>query len=164
MKLYMKQKVFSWRDRFKVWDESGNVRYSVEGEFFTLGKRLHIYDGQNAEIAFIKEKIWSFLPRYFVYLGGEQRAEIVKKLSLFRPKYEVAGPGWEISGDIWAHDYEILEQGRPIVRIHKKWMSWGDSYELDIADSRNELLTLAIVLAIDCVMASETAAANSASN
>ena len=163
MKLYMKQKVFSWRDQFKVWDEANNVRYIVEGELFTLGKRLHVYDSQSRELAFIKEKIWSFLPRYFVYIGQTRQAEIVKRLSLFRPKYEVAGPGWEISGNIWSHDYEILEQGRPSVRIHKKWMSWGDSYELDIDDSRNELLTLAVVLAIDCVMDAE-AAASSASN
>lgn len=164
MKLYMKQKVFSWRDRFKVWDEAGSERYSVEGELFTLGKRLHVYDRNGSEAAYIREKVWSFLPRYFVYVNGQQVAEIVKRLSFLRPKYEVSGLDWEIRGSLWEHDYEVLEHGRPIVSIHKKWMSWGDSYELDIADSRNELPALAVVLAIDCVMASEAAAASSASN
>ena len=41
-------------------------------------------------------------------------------------------------------------------------MTWGDCYELDIADARDEIPALAVVLTIDCVMAA--AAAASASN
>ena len=37
MKLYIKQKVFSWADRFTVKDSSGNDRYFVEGELFSWG-------------------------------------------------------------------------------------------------------------------------------
>ena len=46
MRLYMQEKVFSWRDRFKVWDEEQNEKYYVEGELFSWGKRLHVYDAQ----------------------------------------------------------------------------------------------------------------------
>ena len=44
MKLYMKQKVFSIKDRFYIKDEFEKDRYYVEGEFFTIGKKLHLYD------------------------------------------------------------------------------------------------------------------------
>ena len=44
MKLYLKQKVFSWGDSFTVYDENGNDKYYVEGEIFSFGKKLHIYD------------------------------------------------------------------------------------------------------------------------
>ena len=49
MKLYIKQRVFSWRDRFTIKDESGNDRYAAEGEFFTWGDsyELDITDGIN---------------------------------------------------------------------------------------------------------------------
>ena len=30
MKLYIRQKVFSWKDKFKVFDEAGNDKYYVE--------------------------------------------------------------------------------------------------------------------------------------
>ena len=33
-------------------------------------------------------------------------------------------------------------------------MTWGDSYEIDIANDTDELMALAVVLTIDCVMAS----------
>ena len=42
MKLYIKQKVFSWVDRFTVFDETGADKYYVEGEFFSWGKKLHV--------------------------------------------------------------------------------------------------------------------------
>lgn len=56
MNLCMKQKVFSWGDRFTVWDENGNDRYYVRGEVFSLGKKLHLTDTAGAEVAFIQQK------------------------------------------------------------------------------------------------------------
>ena len=163
MKLYIKQKVFSWVDRFTVKDENGQDKYYVEGELFSWGKKLHVHDASGSEAAFIQQKVWSFLPRYFVFVKGAQVAEIVKELSFLRPRYSIEGLGWKIDGSFWAHDYEITQGGSPIVTIHKEWMTWGDCYELDIADSRHEIVALAVVLTIDCAMAAAAAAA-SASN
>ncbi len=161
MKLYIKQKVFSWRDRFNVWDEAGRERWYVEGELFSWGKKLHVTDAQGREAAFIQQKVWSFLPRYHVFVGGVQIAEIVKEFTFLRPRYSIAGLGWQIDGSFWEHDYTITQNGQPIVSIHKQWMTWGDCYELEIFDARNEIPTLAVTLAIDCVLASQAAAASS---
>jgi hypothetical protein len=38
-------------------------------------------------------------------------------------------------------------------------MTWGDSYELDIADPADEIVALAVVLTIDCVTESNSGAA-----
>ena len=56
MKLYMKEKVFSWGDRFTVKDEEGADKYIVEGEVFSWGKKLHVYDISGNEAAFIKQE------------------------------------------------------------------------------------------------------------
>ena len=151
MKLYIKQKVFSWNDRFTVKDIHGENRYYVEGELFSWGKKLHVYDMAGNEVAFIQQKVFSFLPRYFVYVNGTEVAEIVKDFTFFFPRYSIAGLGWDIEGSFMAHDYQITQNGRPIMTISKEWMTWGDSYELDIADSRDEIVALAVVLTIDCV-------------
>ena len=160
MKLYIQQKVFSWADRFTVQDEAGRDCYSVVGELFTWGKKLHVYGADGGEAAFIRQRVFSFLPRYEVFVGGELAAEIVKEFTLLRPRYRIDGLGWDIDGSFWAHDYEITKQGRGIVSIHKAWMSWGDCYELDVADPADTLTALAVVLAIDCVMASASSSAN----
>ena len=164
MKLYMKQKVFSIKDRFYIKDEQGNDRYYVEGEFFTIGKKLHLYDMNGRELAFIQEKVLSFLPRFYVYMNGKEAAEIVKAFTFFKPKYSINGLGWNVEGDFWSHDYRVANNGRDVASVHKAWFSWGDSYEIDINNSEEEVLTLAVVLAIDAVLAAEAAAAASSSS
>ena len=140
MNLCMKQKVFSWGDRFTVWDENGNDRYYVRGEVFSLGKKLHLTDTAGAEVAFIQQKAFSFKPRFYVYMNGALQAEIVKDFTFFTQRYRVEGMDWEVNGNFGAHDYEIC-----------------------ISENENEQLVLAVVLAIDAVMAqSNAAAANSA--
>ena len=153
MNLYIKQKVFSWNDKFTVKTSYGEDKYAVEGELFSLGKKLHVYDMSGREVAFIQQKIFSFMPRYFVFVGDTQVAEIVKKFSFFRPKYEVAGLNWQVDGDFFAHNYIITDSGKKVVEINKEWMTWGDCYELDIADGADEIVALATVLAIDCATA-----------
>lgn len=165
MKLYIKQKVLSFRNQFTVKDGNGRTRYTVKGELISLGKRLHIYDAQGQEIALLKQKIISFMPRFIVNVRGEDCAQIVKKFTLFRPQYHVDGLDWTIDGRIMEHDYTIRKGHHTIAQIHKVWMSWGDSYEMEIDDSADELTAVAVVLAIDAVLASEDEAASaSASN
>ena len=65
MKLIMQQKVFSWTDRFRVWDEAGEDRYVVEGEFLVFGKRLHIQDPAGQEVALIERKLEALLREVF---------------------------------------------------------------------------------------------------
>ena len=164
MKLYIKEKVFSWGDKFTVKDERGYDKYVVEGEVFTWGKKLHIYDMTGREVAFIKQEVWSFLPRYYVFCGGQQVAEIKKEFTFLFPKYSIEGLGWEIDGSFLAHEYEITQRGRSIVTISKEWMTWGDSYELNIANPADEILALAVVITIDCVMESNSGASVSVSS
>jgi len=154
MQLYIKQKVFSWGDKFTVKDAAGQDRYTVEGEIFSWGKKLHVYDMAGREAAFIKQEIWSFLPKYCVFQAGRQIGEIKQEISLFRPRFSIDGLGWEIQGSFWEHEYEITQGGRPIVSISKEWMTWGDSYVLNISNPADEIIALAVVLAIDCVAAS----------
>ena len=161
MKLYIKEKVFSWGDKFTVKDETGRDKYVVEGEVFTWGKKLHVYDMQGEEVAFIKQEVWSFLPRYYVFCGDRQVAEIKKEFTFFFPKYSIEGLGWEIDGKFLEHEYEITKSGRTIVTISKEWMTWGDSYELTISNPSDEIVALAVVLTIDCVT---EAAANASNN
>lgn len=164
MKLYIKQKVFSWGDNFTVKDEYGQDRYYVEGEIFSFGNKLHVYDMSGREVAFIKQELWSWMPRYDVFCGNRQIAEIKKEFTFLFPKYSIEGLGWEINGRFLAHDYEITKSGYPIVTISKEWMTWGDSYELNISNPQDEIVALAVVLTIDCVMDSQSSAAASANN
>ncbi len=155
MKLYIKQKIFSWNDKFSVYNEVGEERYFVEGELFSWGKKLHVYDHARGEAAFIRQELFTLLPKFIVSIGGQDIAEIVKEFTFFKPKYRIDGLGWEIDGDFWDHDYDIKKNGRTIVSLSKEWFTWGDCYELDIENPEDEIVALAVVLAIDCVLAAQ---------
>jgi uncharacterized protein YxjI len=162
----MKQKVFSWKDRFSIKNADGTDKYSVEGEFLSFGKKLHIKDANGNEVAFVKQRLLSFLPRFDVEVGGNTVAQIVKEFTLLKPKYAIKGIDWNVEGDFFSHDY-VINQGEIIIAsIHKQWMSWGDTFEIDIEDENKEVMALAVVLAIDAVMdaAAASTAAASASN
>lgn len=161
MKLYMKQKVFSFRSRFTVKDECESDRYYVEGEIFSWSKKLHVYDSSEREVAFIKQRLFTFLPKYELYVNGTFIAQIVKEFSFFKPKLTISELGWEISGDFWNHNYVITCKNEQIAAISKEWFTWGDSYMLDIADPKNELIALAVILTIDCIQESQAASAAS---
>ena len=156
MKLYIKQKVFSWKDKFFVKDEYGQDKYYVEGEAFSWGRKLHVYDMNQREVAFIAQKVMTFMPEFHVSQEGREVAVVKQKFSWFHPKYEIQGPNWTVEGSFWQHEYTVSDQGGSVqVSISKELMSWGDSYELDIAEDKNELLALAVVLAIDCAVAQQ---------
>lgn len=156
MKLYIQQKVFSWADRFTVFDASENALYYAEGELFTWGKKLHLYNAHGVEAAYIEQRLLSFLPRYTIYRDGTEVAVVTREFTFFTQRYTVDGPGWEVDGDFLAHDYEIRDDERLVASMHKEWLSWGDCYELDITDDGDTVTALSVVLVIDCVLASQS--------
>ncbi|MGL4343875.1 MAG: LURP-one-related/scramblase family protein [Cellulosilyticaceae bacterium] len=155
MRLYIKQRVFSFNDSFVVKDEKGNDKYFVEGEMFSFGHKLHVMDTSGREVAFIKQKVMTFMPRFEITVRGQHIGDLVKQLTFFKSNYMIEGSNLSLEGDYFDHDYTLTESGREIMHIYKEWFTWGDSYVLDIARPEDELISLAIVLAIDCEMCSK---------
>ena len=152
MRLLIREHAFSWTDRFHVTDEEGNVRYFVEGEFLSFGRKLLITTPEGREVARVEQEVFRFRPRYTVLVNGQPRAQIVREFSFFRPVYTVEGPGWQVEGNFWEHEYRVTDGGQPVISISKEWFTWGDCYTLDFSDRVGDLYALAIVLAIDCIV------------
>ena len=155
MKLYMKQKVFSWGDKFFIKDEFENDRYYVEGEVFSLGKKLHVYDSANREVAFIRQKVFSLMPRYYIEIDG-RTIEIVKEFTFLKPSFNFVGLPWRLEGDFFAHEYTLYDADGVVMNLSKHWFTWGDSYELEIFDERDALMCLCIALSVDAVLAQQS--------
>ncbi|MDR3314577.1 MAG: LURP-one-related family protein [Oscillospiraceae bacterium] len=159
MNLYIKQKALSWRCRFGVMDSAGNNRWFAEGEVFSFTHKLHVYDAQGNEVALIYRKNWTLFERqYHIELGGGQHFMLVKELTFFKSKFRLEGLPWRMDGDFFSHDYSLYDQQREIMHITKQWLTWGDTYSIEIPDPSNELLCLCIVLAVDSMV--EDAASN----
>ena len=154
MKLYIKQKVFSFRDRFTVKDERGIDMFQIMGEIFSFGKVLHIHDMNECRLLTIRQKLFTLMPRFVIERDGNVIAEIAKDFSFFKPSYSIYGTPFTVEGDFFDHDYEIRRNGALIAQINKAWFSWGDSFAINIYDSESVdvLLLLAVSIVIDCVM------------
>ncbi|MBE6540892.1 MAG: hypothetical protein E7672_00370 [Ruminococcaceae bacterium] len=149
MNLYIKQQIFTWGDKFSIYDANGQEKYFVEGEVFTFGKKLHLYDLNGNELAYIEQQLFTFLPKYVIYINGEDIAEVVKEFTFFHPEYTVNGLGWSVHGDFFDHDYDVTHGDEIIASVSKEWFTWGDAYEIEFGDGVDEIAALAVVLVID---------------
>lgn len=151
MKLYIKQRIFSLGDKYDIYDVNQNVVFDVDSEIFTIGAKLHLYDIQGRELYYIKRKITFFMAQYEIYQNNMLSAVIEREFSFFTPKLNVESSlgNFSIEGDFFNLDYSIYKNGQYFGGIHKKWLSWGDSYELDIPNEEYAAFFCALVIAID---------------
>lgn len=149
MRLMIKQRVFSWGEKFDIYDEQGNVKYFVKGELFSFGHQLHVYDMYDREIGSVHEKIFSFPKQFEIVTGGVPRGHITKQFTLFWQKYDIDFNGWHVDGNFLDWNYDVYSGGRPIIRINKEWLTWGDTYIIDFENPEDELMGLMLVIAID---------------
>ena len=149
MKLLFKQRLFSWFDSYDVYDEQGSTVFTVKGQL-AWGHCLKIYDASGRELGMIKEKILTFLPRFEMYLGGQYIGCITKEFSLFTPRFSIDCNGWNVQGSFWEWDYSIVDRnGTQLAYVSKELFHWTDTYVIDIANPKDALCALMLVLAID---------------
>ena len=148
MRLIFKQRMFSWFDSYDIYDEYGNVVYTMEGKM-SWGRRLHIHDAAGNHIATLKQKIIAFLPTFEMYLGDRYVGSIRKEFTLLRPSFYIDCNGWQIEGDFLEWDYEIKDGGVVVATMQKKIMNWTDTYVLDVREAYDAVTVLMVALAID---------------
>ena len=88
MKLLFKQRLFSWFDSYDIYDEDGNTVYVVKGQL-SWGHLLKIYDKSGNEIGMVKQRIFSFLPKFEIYEHDQYLGCISREFTLFTPKYNI---------------------------------------------------------------------------
>ena len=125
MKMLFKQRMFSWFDSYDIYDEYGNTLFVVKGQL-SWGHCLRIFDAAGCPVGCVKEKIFTWMPKFELYTG------------------------WRIEGSFWEWDYDILAPSRhTVAHIAKELWNWTDTYTIEVADPRDALCALMVVLAID---------------
>jgi uncharacterized protein YxjI len=154
MKFYIKQKVFTLKDKFKITDEAQNPIYEVKGKFMSITNKLELLDINENVLYRSNRKVLALLAKYFIYnQSGEEVATINRKFSL-RPKFDLSilGREMELEGSLFAHSFNIIDHGQSVASIHKKIISWGDAYEIEVYDKENIELFLFVIIILDQVI------------
>lgn len=148
MKLLFKQRAFTWFDSYDIFDEAGDTVYTVQGRL-AWGHRLEISDAAGNYLGQVRQEVLTFRPRFSLFIGENCVGQLRKEFALFKPVFTLDCNGWEIEGNFWEWDYRVTEGSRIVMTVSKELFHWTDTYQMDIADPRDALLCLIIVLAID---------------
>ena len=149
MKLLFRKRFFSWFDSYDIYDEQGNVVYTVEGKL-SWGHCLHILNSAGEHIGTVKERVLTFLPKFEMYMGERYVGCIQKAFTFFTPRFDIDCNGWQVRGSFLEWDYEVTEPcGALVARITKELLNWTDTYVIEVANPMDALAVLMLVLAID---------------
>ena len=149
MKLLFKQRFFSWFDSYDIYDEYGEVYFTVKGQL-SWGHTFKIYDKNNQEIGMLKQKLFTFLPKYEIYVNNRLLGEIHKEFTFFTPKFYITFNDYTVSGDFFNWDYDVYREGKKVSSINKEIFKLTDTYVITTTEEE-ALISLMIVLAIDSI-------------
>jgi len=151
MQFYLREKIFTLRDSFVINDVSGRPWFQCQAEFLTIGHKLHLYDMNDNEVAYIHQKLFSFMPQYEIWQNGQLAATLHKKLTFLHDRYEV--DAWNgqyvIGGDIWGWNYGISVNDTQIASVNKQLSFSPGYFVVDIADNADIPMILCFTIVID---------------
>jgi uncharacterized protein YxjI len=132
--------------------------FFVDGQAFSWGNKLSFQDLQQNELAFISQKLMTWMPRYEIIRNGQVFAEVVKEFSWFSKTFTLDVPGpndYSIQGSFWKHDYTFTRGGRVVAVVEKAFWSWNDTYGIEIVDDEDYVSILCTAIVIDQVLHDE---------
>jgi uncharacterized protein YxjI len=154
MKFYVKQKLFSAKNKFTIFNENEEEAYKVEGKLFSLQNYLELRRMDDSVVYSTQKKILSLMPKYTIFDAvGKEVGKVFKKFS-FRPRFDVftEDERFYIEGSVFAHSFGITNGEQTVAEIKKKVFKLTDSYEIEIFEDKDVELFLFIVIMIDQIL------------
>ena len=150
----MRQKLVSIGDDFWIENERGERVFKVDGKMLRVRDTLIFEDARGQELCKIQEKVARVKDSMEIEGPNGQRMALVKKalITPLRDRWVVKigdGPDLEVQGNLLDHEYTIGEGRDKIAEVSKKWFRIADSYGVQIAQGQNDILILAVTVAVD---------------
>jgi uncharacterized protein YxjI len=152
----MRQRMMTIGDDFWIENEEGQKVFKVDGKALRVRKTLKFEDAHGQELCQIQEKVARIKESMEIEGPNGEQLAMVKK-ALITPVRErfVAkignGPDLDIQGNLLDHEYTIEEGRNKIAEVSKKWFRLRDTYGVEIEPGQNDILILAITVAIDMI-------------
>ena len=150
----IRQKMLSIGDDFWIENQEGQRVFKVDGKALRLRKTLIFEDMNGNKLAKIQERLLTFKDTMSIEdMDGQQMAVIKKGLiAPLGDHWKVSvrgGPDLDVQGNILDLEYSIMQRRNKVAEVSKKWLSLADTYAVEIDDGQNDILILAIAIAID---------------
>jgi uncharacterized protein YxjI len=156
---YLKQKVFSLTDRYKIFDETQQELYEVRSKMFSLTNKMELSRISDGTVLFhFQKQLFHLMPTYHLMDGNHESIATVKKqFTLLSKKVNVEANDatYHVEGDFTGHQFSIIKDGSEVANLKKKWISWGDTYEITIYEDHQAEFMLSLVILIDSMFHEE---------
>jgi uncharacterized protein YxjI len=150
----IRQKMFSIGDDFWIENQEGQRVFKVDGKALRLRKTLIFEDLSGNKLAKIQERLLAIKDTMAVEDADGRQLAVIKK-GLIAPLGDHwtvtvrGGPDLDVQGNILDLEYSIMQRRKKIAEVSKKWLSMTDTYGVEIDDGQNDILILAVAIAID---------------
>ena len=113
-------------------DMAGQPLCRIKEQLLTIRDTMEIEDAEGRQLALIRKAL----------------------ISPLRDRWGVKvhdGPDLDVVGDILDHEYSIRQGRHKIAEVSKRWFRLTDTYGVEIAEGQNDILILAIAVAMDAM-------------
>ena len=150
----MRQKLVSFGDDFWIENDQGEKVFKVDGKMLRVRDTLFFEDRSGNELCKIQTKVARIKDSMEIEGPRGERLAMVKKaiISPVRDRWTVKvgnGPDLDVQGNILDHEYDIGEGRDKIAEVSKKWFRIRDTYGVQVEQGQNDVLLLAVTVAID---------------
>ncbi len=150
----IRQKLISIGDDFWIENEKGQKVFKVDGKILRIRKTLAFEDVNGRKLAQIKERLLAIKDTMVIEDADGRDIATVRKalIAPLRDKWNVNVKGGDdlvVQGNILDLEYTIRQGRRKVAEVSKKWFTITDTYGVEIAEGQNDILILAVAIAID---------------
>ncbi len=150
----MRQKLVAFGDDFYIENEQGQKVFKVDGKVLRVRDTLFFRDMQGNELCKIQEKLVRIKDTMEIEGPHGETLAVVKKalIAPLRDRWTVKvgnGPDLEVQGNILDHEYNVGEGRNLVAEVSKKWFRLRDTYGVTIKPGQNDILILAVTVAVD---------------
>ncbi|HEY5354422.1 MAG TPA: LURP-one-related family protein [Streptosporangiaceae bacterium] len=153
MRYAVQEKLFSVGDDFWITDEQGGKAFLVDGKVLRLRQTLEIQDPGGRVLVTVRKKLVTMHETMEIEqdgtLVGTVRKALVSPLH-HRSVVDLAdGSQLEAVGNVLDKEFEITAGNQVLARISRAWFRIRDTYGVDVAPGQDDVLFLAIAVALD---------------
>ncbi len=150
----MREKLISIGQDSYIEDANGQKVFHVDGKVMRVRDTLFFKDMQGNQLAKIQERKLRIKDTMEIEGPDGERLAMVKKalISPLRERWVAKigdGPDLDVQGNIVDHEYKIKAGRHKVAEVSKRWFRVRDTYGVEIAPEQNDILILAITVAID---------------
>jgi uncharacterized protein YxjI len=150
----MRERMISIGDDFFIENQEGDRVFKVNGKALRVRETLDFEDLHGHELCKIQERMMRIKDSMEIEGPRGEKLAVVKKAMIapLRDRWVVKigdGPDLDVQGNVLDHEYSIEAGRNKIAEVSKRWFRISDVYGVEIEPGQNDVLILAVTVAID---------------